>query len=361
MKAKILLPLAISISASAAILSPMQPARAQIAPPSGHKSPTFRDRIDWLDSQLSALDRNVFAFLRDWTSIFKLVPIDEGILNDVNALSSLVARLIDYPSEVSGWWDVLARTASSEYNSCASVASSIQLGQTPAFVPDPDWCIFARQRAVYEDGTPVPERPGFYGRSDSGGPFGEPAGRKKEVKVESSADLAEVMGDSMGVAGVPLLQRLRYRVLQEVNDGNYVDNFITQKHVKADFAQTGVHRAFASFRAHGVLSDTGQLAQQKTAGALVEASAEAISATRTALESDVTQDVMKGMAKANLNNTILLGSVAAVQQRQLNDAAVTSIQLNDISRGITTQNRRVYTDRSASMASMLRQSQAGLF
>lgn len=363
MKSKIAIVLTTSLLSTNIIF--IQPTFSQIAPPSqskGESSPSLKEYIDSINSQLDVIDKAVGEFLGNWTSIFQLIPIDQGLIRDANALSSLVSRLMKYPSEVSGWWDIITNTAKSEYNSCASVVSSMASGQVSAFVPDPDWCIFARQQAVDENGNPVTSMPGSYGHSNSTGPFGNPIGKKTETRVTSTSDMSEVIKDSMGVAGVPLLSRLRYKAFQEVENGNYIDNYITSKQVKNDFARSAVERSFASLRSESILSDQGQIAQQKTGEALTEATAVAVSATRSALASNVTQDVMKGVAQAGLQNTMVLGSMASMQQRQINDNAVQSLQLNNISRSLDAQKRQRYTERSAALSSMIyRVSQAGLF
>jgi len=333
-----------------------QPTLAETAP---QPDPNLSDRIAWINSQLDGIDQVVKNFVSNWTSIFKLIPIDQGIINDANSLSQLVSRLLNYPSEVSGWWNIITNAAVGEYNDCASVVSSLGSGQTPAFVPDPDWCIFSRQKTVDQDGNPVTEMPGLHSPE---GPFGDPSGKKTETLVENSTNIGQIAKNAMGVAGVPDLMRMRLQAFDQVNDGNYIDNFVNSKQIRTHFAGQSVDRGFATYRAQAVLSDYGQVTQQATLSALQGATMDAVSSTETALQSDVTQDVMKGLAKAQVNSSFILGSIAASQQREINDNAVTALQLANISRAMDVQNRQRFTDRTASQASLIyRVSQGGLF
>ncbi|MEL4897411.1 hypothetical protein [Crocosphaera sp. Alani8] len=277
-----------------------------------------------------------------------------NLFNNATEMANLVHRLIGFPSQIGGWWNVMLGTVTGNIDPCFNPPST---GQTAPFVYEPGWCmgggtVGRRQGSgssnsnrsediIIGDGsgdtvhpieTNIPQNPDL--------PPAPPIGRKP-------TNTGDIIKDSTGEAGIPDPAELRWRMRAAIDDGGVVDLFEANSSIVKHYYGNMGERAATFMNSLGVLGNVGQAKMKQEQQDIQTTVASTLATANVARTHNVTQDVMKDMVGMQASQTMLLGSLVSANQQMRQDNAWSNLNLRNISRSLDQANRDRRLDTSS--------------
>lgn len=278
-----------------------------------------------------------------------------SIFQKADEMADIIVRLINFPSQIGGWWDKLVDSVVGELDPCLSELGS---GRTPTFVYESGWCF------------------GGGSEDDTGGSWGSEGSEEEIGGVINDGDslphdsgsmapykgkksVGEVIKESQGDAGIPIPSQVRLKMQEAVENGGSNNSFEVNPTVVSLYAGNMADRGTTRLAAESTLGEVGQKKMVEESKGLQKAVISSFSTAKSAQKLDVTQDVMKQMVQMQATQNLLTGSVAASSQQNRIDNALANLNLTNMSRSLDESNRSRRIDRSL-LATKVLQSTAQL-
>lgn len=298
--------------------------------------------LDQFEERISGTINTISNTIGGWVETVGgvLQPVN-SIFTDVASLAQLVYRLIQLPSSIGGWWDLLITSVEGELDPCLN---SPWISSTPPIVYEPGWCMGVGNNPNNPNSSSLPP---FLPPSANPIPY---AGKKpwdpnswnqqednntdEDSSPKSPTSSSDILKSSKGPMGIPVPSVARAKVIQLSKDDtkNSTDPFTSNPVVKAQLDGNLIDRAIIKTSTETVLGELGQKKMSEELYAAQDAVAYSLGQAGDAQNMDVTQDVMKQAIQVEALGNVLLGSLVSSNQQQRIDANMGNLALTNISR-----------------------------